>query len=384
MADRIDSSSDCLLLFLAYHLNLTPGEIGILKTGSKGWIIEHYFNPNHKEAIRYFSELFDAHVLALPFQHHLFEKEYKAVGAAELRERVYRLMAKYRLKEIYREHGQMVLNQTEYSKQTKASYLGAFLHFLEHCEYRHPVFIEDEEIRDYLFLQRVRSSSYQNVVINALKFFFEQVYNKKIEERFVLRPRKGHYLPGYFSREEIADIISQLDNIKHRLLIIIGYSAGLRRSEIQRLRPEDLDLRRHLVFIRDSKGKRDRYSVLPRGIKPLLDKYLSEYRPKVYLFEGAKAGEPYSYTSMMNILRNAARSAGILRRVHLHMLRHSFATHLLEDGHDIRYVQEFLGHTNIQTTQRYTHIVNEATRKIRSPFDGLSLGGGIRDGGDIG
>ena len=183
MADRIDSSSDCLLLFLAYHLNLTPGEIGILKTGSKGWIIEHYFNPNHKEAIRYFSELFDAHVSALPYQHYLFEKDYQAVGAAELQEWVYRLMGKYRLKEIYREHGQMVLNQTDYSKQTKASYLSAFLHFLEHCEYRHPVFLEDEEIRDYLFLQRDRSSSYQNVVINALKFFFEQVYNKKIEER---------------------------------------------------------------------------------------------------------------------------------------------------------------------------------------------------------
>jgi site-specific recombinase XerD len=245
------------------------------------------------------------------------------------------------------------------------------MRFLEYFDYKHPVFIKDEAIRNYLVIQRAYSSSHQNSVINALKFFFGQAYKKKIEDRHMLRPRKEHYLPDYFSKEEMSAIIGQLDNIKHRLLVIIGYSAGLRRSEIQNLRPSDIDLKKNLVFIRDAKGKKDRYSVLPSGIKELLGKYIEKERPKIYLFEGAKPGEKYSYTSMNNVLKKAARSAGIHRRVHLHMLRHSFATHLLEEGHDIRYVQEFLGHTNIKTTQRYTHIVNDATKFIRSPFDSL-------------
>jgi site-specific recombinase XerD len=222
-------------------------------------------------------------------------------------------------------------------------------------------------------MQRAKSSSHQNLAINAIKFFFGRGYNKRIEDRYILRPRKEHYLPDYFSKEEISAIINQLDNIKHRLLIILGYSAGLRRSEIQNLKPGDIDTRKNLVFIRNAKGKKDRYSVIPYGIKELLGRYLAEYKPRQYLFESNKPGEKYSFSSMTQILKRAAKSAGIQRRVHLHMLRHSFATHLLEEGHDIRYVQEFLGHTTIKTTERYTHIVNDATRNIKSPFDNLGI-----------
>ncbi len=371
IAKQIKSNSDKLLLFLAYHLNLTPGQISKLTVNSKHKIINSFINANHTSVVEYFNDLYEKQLAEHPYQFYLLENKGRQYSTGELREKVYRLTGYYKLKEIYRRQAENLLNSTDYSEQTKRSYLSIFMRFLEYFDYKHPVFIKDEAIRNYLVIQRAYSSSHQNTVINALKFFFGQVYKKKLEDRYILRPRKEHYLPDYFSKEEISAIIGQLDNIKHRLLVIIGYSAGLRRSEIQNLRPSDIDLKKNLVFIRDAKGKKDRYSVLPSGIKELLGKYIEKERPKIYLFEGSKPGEKYSFTSMNKVLKKAARSAGINRRVHLHMLRHSFATHLLEEGHDIRYVQEFLGHTNIKTTQRYTHIVNDATRFIKSPFDSL-------------
>ena len=373
MVKDIQLPSDKLLLFLAYHLNLSPVQISKLKQNTKEKIIHGFINKNHTLTIDYFCELYDNHVTAYPGQTYLLESKGRQYAPKEIREKVYRITSYYRLHDVYKTQCRTILNTTDYSQQTKASYLSIFMHFLEHFNYKHPVYIKDEDIRNYLVLQRAKSASHQNMVINALKFFFEHVYKKKIEDRYVLRPRKTHYLPDYFSKEEMSAIIGQLDNLKHRLLIILGYSAGLRRSEIANLRPADINLQNNMVFIRDAKGKKDRYSVLPTGLKDLLKRYLEKERPKKYLFEGSKPGKQYSYTSMSNILERAARSAGIQRRVHLHMLRHSFATHLLEDGHDIRYVQEFLGHGDIKTTQRYTHIVNDATRFVKSPFDNLDI-----------
>ncbi len=373
MTDGIRSPSDRLLLFCAYHLNLTPAQISKLKLSSKDSIAHHFINANHEEVVRYFAELHREHSELHSNQEYLFEKSGRPYQPGELREKVYRISGYYCLKELYTVQCRIALRTTDYSGQTKDSYLSYFIQFLEHFDYKHPVFIKDEEIRNYLFLQRAKSSSHQNLVINALKFFLGSVYNKKIEDRYILRPRKEHYLPDYFSKEEISAIINQLDNVKHRLLIILGYSSGLRRSEIQNLRPGDIDSRKNLVFVRDAKGKKDRYSVLPSGIKELLERYLEKHKPRHYLFESSRPGEKYSFSSMTKILKKAAKSAGIHRRVHLHMLRHSFATHLLEDGHDIRYVQEFLGHTTIKTTERYTHIVNDATRRVKSPFDNLGI-----------
>lgn len=371
MAKQIKSNSDKLLLFLAYHLNLTPSQISKLPIDSKNKIIDSFINVNHASVTDYFCNLYKKHTADHPYQFLLFENKGRPYSTKSIREKVYKVTGYYKLKEVYRKQCENILNSTDYSEQTKRSYLSTFMRFLEYFDYKHPVFIKDDAIRNYLVMQRAYSSSHQNSVINALKFFFGQVYKKKIEDRYILRPRKEHYLPDYFSKEEMSAIIGQLDNIKHRLLVIVGYSAGLRRSEIQNLRPSDIDLKKNLVFIRDAKGKKDRYSVLPTGIRELLGKYMEKERPKVYLFEGTKPGEQYSFSSMNKVLKRAARSAGIQRRVHLHMLRHSFATHLLEDGHDIRYVQEFLGHTDIKTTQRYTHVVNDATRFIKSPFDNL-------------
>lgn len=373
VVSKIGCDSDRLLLFLAYHLGMIPRRISNFKIEDTSKLEEFFRRKGLIAELEYFRSLKRTHLRIAGVSEYVFERQGIPYSAKELRRKVYKMLHDYKLGDIYQEECRSVLEQTTYSRSTKDSYLSVFMHFLDYFHWRHPSLIGDEEIRDYLFLQRARSSSYQNLVINSLKFFFENVYHKKIEHQYILRPRKGHYLPDYFSREEMAAIIDQLKNIKHRLLIIIGYAAGLRRSEIQELKPSDINLEKNLVFIRDSKGNKDRYSVLPSGFRSLFERYMKSYSPQVFLFEGSRPGSRYSFTSMSSVLSKAAKRAGIERRVHLHMLRHSFATHLLEEGHDIRYIQEFLGHATIKTTERYTHVVNDATRRIRSPFDGLDL-----------
>jgi len=248
-------------------------------------------------------------------------------------------------------------------------YLGAFMKFLHYFNYKHPALISNEEVRDYLVLHRERSASHQDNMINTFKFFFEKVHNKTVSEKYMMRPRKGFYLPDYFNQEEISAILSSTENLKHRFLISVGYCAGLRRRELQNLRLTDIDIRRNRIFIKDSKGNKDRYTLFSSHLTGLYKDYLAKFKPKVFVFEGMKPGRKYSTTSMSNVLKDLARSAGILRNVYLHMLRHSFATHLLEEGRDIRYVQELLGHASIKTTERYTHIVNDALTTVTSPFD---------------
>ena len=183
----------------------------------------------------------------------------------------------------------------------------------------------------------------------------------------------GKHLPDIFEKDEIVAIYTCLENKKHRFLIMLIYSAGLRRSEAQNLKIRDVNFKSNILFIRSAKGKKDRVTIIPGGLKELMNEYLKEYNPKVYLFEGDKPGEKYSFSSMNNVLKSAAKKAGIKHRVHLHMLRHSFATHSLENGMDIRYVQELLGHVNLKTTQRYTHMTSIALHRLKSPFEYLQL-----------
>jgi site-specific recombinase XerD len=208
-------------------------------------------------------------------------------------------------------------------------------------------------------------------MINALHFFFEKVYHRTIPAQYAIRPRKEYSLPEVFTPDEVTRIFNQADNIKHKLLLSVIYSAGIRRSEVQRLKPGDIDIKRKMIFIKASKGRKDRYSIISPSLAGLLEQYIEQYKPKIYLFEGNKPGEKYSFTSMTEVLKNAAHAAGIRRRAHLHMLRHSFATHLIEAGTDIRYIQQLLGHNNLKTTERYTHVSNKALTLIKNPLDNL-------------
>jgi site-specific recombinase XerD len=143
----------------------------------------------------------------------------------------------------------------------------------------------------------------------------------------------------------------------------------MRREELRQLKINDIDLKRNRIFIRGGKGDKDRYTLFSQELHGMMKEYLEKEQPKLFLFEGARAGHAYSVTSMVNVLKKSALSAGIQRNVHIHMLRHSFATHLLEDSWDIRYIQELMGHRSIKTTTRYTHIISDALKNVKSPFD---------------
>lgn len=378
----VKSPHDRLLLFLAYCLGYTPGKICKLLYNEQEKILTHPIVTSHEICKVFLERLLEEHMQSVKPQFLLFENEGEGYTTTKLRNRVYLLLQHYRLKEIYYEHGKLMLQLSDLSGATQTSYLSMYMNFIEDMKYRHPVFIKPGELRDYLVLQRHRSIHYQNSIITSLRFFYEKVYRMDISENFLVRPRSGFTLPDVFSREELSMIISGLYNKKHRLVISLIYAGGLRRSEAQNLLIRDIDMNRRVLFVRGGKGRKDRYTVVSGELYELMCQYLEEEKPRKYLFEGQQPGCKYTFSSMANVLKSAAKAAGIQRRVHLHMLRHSFATHLLEDGYDIRYVQELMGHIDIKTTQRYTHIVNDALTHVVSPFDKLPFPneGRSRDG----
>lgn len=194
----------------------------------------------------------------------------------------------------------------------------------------------------------------------------------------VKRPRKDKKLPVVLSKEEVAKIISSVDNIKHRAILMLVYSAGLRVGEVVRLKPEDIDSKRMLIHIKGSKGRKDRYTLLSEKTLEVLRAYWKKYKPEKWLFGGAREGRYLSIRSVQKIFEQACKRAGIRKEITIHGLRHSFATHLLEGGTDLRYIQELLGHKDSKTTEIYTHVSTQSLGKIKSPLDSIDLkeGGG--------
>ncbi len=366
----IESPADRLLLFLVYHANIMLRDICSLSVDSDKIFVENFSLPGkNKEAEAYYRELVKEAKIKYQQRKYLIEKDGQQHTVETLKVKLYRILGHYRLEELYKRQYELILESSDYSPKTKKMYLGAFMKFLKYFNYKHPSFISNDDIREYMVLHREKSASHQDNLVNAFKFFFERVHNQSISDKHIMRPRKTFYLPDYFSQEEISAMLDTTENVKHQLFVAIGYTAGLRRQEIQNLRLCDIDLKRNRIFIKDSKGNKDRYTLFSRHLHDLYRSYLQKEKPEVFVFEGNMPGKQYSATSMSNVLKAMARAAGIQRKVHLHMLRHSFATHLLEDGKDIRYVQELLGHRSIKTTARYTHIVSDALNTVASPFD---------------
>jgi site-specific recombinase XerD len=262
-----------------------------------------------------------------------------------------------------------------YSPNTIRTYKSMLQEFLEYYRELDPAKITEVQIRDYLLYlieKRDVSISYQNQSINAIKFYYEQVLGRPVRTYYIQRPKKPKVLPNVLSEEEIQLILNKMDNLKHKCIISLAYSAGLRLGEVINLKLADIDSKRNYIIVRQGKGKKDRYSLLSTRVLELLRIYFKAYQPKEFLFEG-QFGGPYSATSIHNILKAAVEKAGIKKRVTVHTLRHSFATHLLERGTDIRYIQELLGHQSSRTTEIYTHMTQKGLGKIKSPLDNLEI-----------
>jgi site-specific recombinase XerD len=216
------------------------------------------------------------------------------------------------------------------------------------------------------------SRSYHSQVVSALRFLFETVLGNRDVALTIPRPRKERHLPDVMSPEQVAKILTKPRNLKHRALLMLLYSSGLRVSEIVRLRPGDLDPDRRTVKVRRGKGGKDRYTLLARRAAEAVRIYRESYGTGPWLFPGARHGRHLTPRSVQRIVQAAARAAGIETKVTPHTLRHSFATHLLESGTNLRIIQELLGHTSPTTTQIYTHVANTAIETVRSPLDNLA------------
>lgn len=264
-----------------------------------------------------------------------------------------------------------ILQQKRYSPSTIKTYTSYFIQFQAYFTDYNLNHISIDQINSYI-LELVNvygiSPSQQNQRINAIKFYYEKVLDRQKGYYKIERPRKERKLPTVLTKSEVQLILDSIKNLKHKCILTTIYSAGLRRSELINLKISDIDSRRGLIKINGSKGKKDRYTLLSPKLIELLRIYYRVYGPKEWLFEGQHGGQ-YSTTSIAKILKKALKLAGIQKHATPHSLRHSFATHLLEQGTNLRYIQEILGHEDPRTTQIYTHVATNEISKIRSPLD---------------
>jgi integrase/recombinase XerD len=266
------------------------------------------------------------------------------------------------------------LRSKRYSESSITTYTEALKSFLVFYREKPIAEINNEDVIVYnneFILKNNLSASFQNQIVNALKLFFITVRETKIEIDKIHRPKRAKLLPNVLSKEEVKLILNAHSNIKHKTMLSLIYSCGLRRRELLNLKPLDIDSKRGIVIIRQSKGKKDRIAPLSPKILAMLRTYYTLFKPLTYLFEGVIPGEPYSEKSLQSVLKQALKKVGITKPVSLHWLRHSFATHLLESGTDLRYIQELLGHSSSKTTEIYTHVSTKSLQQIKSPFDDL-------------
>jgi site-specific recombinase XerD len=272
------------------------------------------------------------------------------------------------------EQYQRLLKLKGYSPRTFETYCNAFHPLLRLLGDVAVSSLTKQHIQSYLlWLLEKKGATFSNLhtVINAVKFYFEKVEGREKEFYDLPRPKKSQKLPSVLSEGEIIGLIQQTKNLKHRTLLMTAYSAGLRVSELVALKISDVDSQRMLIHIKDGKGGKDRVVPLSQKLLLTLREYVRQYRPKDHLFEG-EGEKPYSTRSAQMVLAEAKGKAGIQKRGSIHLLRHSYATHLLESGTDIRYIQTFLGHNSLKTTMIYTHVSKLKIGSIQSPLDKLN------------
>ncbi len=262
-----------------------------------------------------------------------------------------------------------------YSIQTVKNYISALKLFLEFVSKLKVKQVTDKEINDYLHYCKTEknySFSSMKLVVAAIRYLYKNIFRETVPNALNIELRKPSVLPTILTLKEISKILDQVKNLKHKTMLLLIYSAGLRLGELLNLKPEDINSEAMKIHIRQGKGKKDRYVMLSENVLSLLKTYYTEYKPKDYLFEGQKGGQ-YSPKSVQTVFKRALSKTGIKKKASVHTLRHSFATHLLDDGTDIRYIQELLGHKRLETTQIYTHVSSYSINKIKSPAEKINF-----------
>lgn len=262
------------------------------------------------------------------------------------------------------------LELKKYSFNTAKIYIHYFEKFINYYPKLDLLAINEKNIRDYMThqIKSGKSDSTLNQIINSIKFYYEMVLGMPNRFYDLERPRAKERLPEVLDKTEVLRIINHTNNIKHKCILSVIYSAGLRVNELLNLKLTDIDSKRMVIRVENSKGGKDRYTLLSNKVLKDLRKYFIEYKPNLYLFEGLNNNQ-YSSSSILKLLKRASRKAGIKKHVKTHMLRHSFATHLLEQGTDLRSIQILLGHNSLTTTEVYTHVANNIMKTIKNPLD---------------
>jgi len=266
---------------------------------------------------------------------------------------------------------QQTLALKSYSPSTIRTYTNEFVQFLQTIKEKPANEFTTARIKDYMQYCAEKLKLSENTLhskINALKFYYEQVLGREKFFWEIPRPKKQEILPKVISKERIADLINSIENLKHRTIIMLTYACGLRVSEVVSLKVKHIDGQRKTIFIEKAKGKKDRVVSISPNMLIMLREYYKQYQPKYYLFEGQFENEHLSERSMQQVIQKAKRKAGIKQDGSMHMLRHSFATHLLDKGIDVVFIQKLLGHNNIKTTLRYLHVTNKDLVHILSPL----------------
>lgn len=314
------------------------------------------------------------------FKWDVLEKVWKVPYSEENLENLKKLYKNEKVDIIFQKNNEneIVINSLEetlklkgYSFKTRKQYIAIVNRFASFID-KDISNVDSQEIRKYiLFLldEQQVSHTYANQVISALKFLCNEVLKKSILIESLPRPKKEKKLPNVLSFQDVMKILSALTNEKHRTILFLIYSAGLRVGEVIKLTAQDIDSQRMLIHIVQGKGRKDRYTVLSEIALEQLRKYYKLYKPEKWLFPGQNPKEYITVRTVERIFENACAAAKIKRKASVHSLRHSFATHLLEGGTDLRYIQELLGHESSKTTEIYTHVTEKSIAKIQSPLD---------------
>jgi len=266
------------------------------------------------------------------------------------------------------------LKHKRYSENTIAAYTELLSMFAGYLGEKDLPEVTNSDVIDFVhkvLMAEGYSFTYQNQLVSSLKLFFREIVQSSIDIEKLERPRREHKLPNVLSKQEVEQIVKAHSNVKHRTMLCLIYACGLRRSELLNIRPADIDRQRNMLTIRNAKGRKDRVVPISEKTIAMLEDYFKLYKPKVWLFEGQAEGQQYNEQSLQSVFKQALAKSKVKKPVTLHWLRHSYATHLLEAGTDLRYIQTLLGHKSSKTTEIYTHVSNQSLQQIKSPFDDM-------------